>query len=40
MGHMLILKYTTSQINSSSIIFTFDFDIFGERLAGILINMQ
>lgn len=35
---MLILSYTTSQINSSGIIFAIDFDIFGERLAGILIT--
>ena len=34
---MLILKYTTSQINSLGIIFVIDFDISGERLAGILI---
>lgn len=34
---MLILKYTTSQVNSSGIIFAIDFDILGERLAGILI---
>lgn len=35
---MLILKYTTSQINSSGISFAIDFDILGERLAGILIT--
>lgn len=38
MSHILILKYTGSQINSSDIIYAIDFDIFGERLAGILIT--
>lgn len=38
LGYMLTLKYTTSPISSSGIIYAVDFDIFAERLAGILIT--